>query len=140
VQPRNLKSTRNVLLSLILTTLVLSGCSIFPGGRDVETVEAQTIEIPREPLALDLPEPVDLDTIEWIAITPDNADKVFSELESSGTNTVLIGLTPNGYEKLSLNIAKIRGYINTQRVILVKYQDYYEGSDPSPSQSPQQQQ
>jgi len=128
------KSTRNVRLSLILiTTLILSGCSLIPGGRDLDLAEVQTIEAPREPLAIEPPDPVDMDPVEWIVITPDNADEVFEDLKSSGKEVVLIGLTPDGYEVLSLNSAEMRSHINIQRVILEKYQEYYEGSDSNPS-------
>jgi len=128
------KLIQSVHPSLILiTTLILSGCSLIPGGRDIDVAEVQTIEAPREPLAIEPPDPLDIDPVEWIIITPDNADKVFEDLKSSGKEVVLIGLTPDGYEVLSLNSAEMRSHINIQRVILEKYQEYYEGFDSNPS-------
>jgi len=112
---------------------MLSGCSLIPGGRDVDLTEVQTVEAPREPLAIEPPDPVNINPVEWIVITPDNAEEVFEGLSSSGKEVVLIGLTPDGYEVLSLNSAEMRSHINIQRVILEKYQEYYEGSDSNPS-------
>ena len=67
--------------------------------------------------------------MEWFVITPDNVDKVWEQLKKKDKDLVLFGLTDDGYERLSINMAEIRNFINTQRVIILKYKDYYEKDD-----------
>jgi hypothetical protein len=87
---------------------------------------------------LNLPaaDPLVLDAPNWIVVTPDNAEQVFEYLREQGSDPVIFGLTDRGYEKLSIDFAKIRQHINTQRNILLRYKDYYEDSSP-PSSSDQ---
>lgn len=59
-------------------------------------------------------------------MTPDNVDDVMEEL---GGEKVLFAVTPSEYERLSLDFAEILKYINNQRAILIRYQDYYEGGE-----------
>lgn len=47
---------------------------------------------------------------------------------------MLIALTPNGYEQLSISFAEIRNLIATQRNIIIKYKDYYENVKETPKQ------
>mgnify|MGYP005683220981 CR=1 FL=1 len=55
-----------------LATILLSSCVA-----GVKTLETYTIEKKREPLALDMPAPLELQDVDWIIITKDNADEVF---------------------------------------------------------------
>lgn len=64
--------------------------------------------------------------VEWVVITPENAEEVWTELQQSNTDLVLFGLTDEGYENLAINIANIRNMMNQQRIIIIKYKDYYE--------------
>ena len=119
----------NVLrsLTLITTLLLLSGCSFIPFfGEDVKPVEVVTKAQERTKLNLTLPQPLKLQDIKWIVVTPDNIDKVWEQLQKKNTDLVLFGLTDDGYEGLAINMADIRNYINHQRVIIMQYRDYYE--------------
>lgn len=118
----------NVLLSLILTTslLLLSGCTSFLFGEDVKPVEVVTKKEERARLNLADPTPLSMRPVEWVVITPENAEEVWTELQQSNTDLVLFGLTDEGYENLAINIANIRNMMNQQRIIIIKYKDYYE--------------
>ena len=105
-----------------LATILLSSC--FAG---VKTLETYTIEKKREPLALDMPAPLELQDVDWIIITKDNADEVFEKIKNEKNGDyALFALTDNGYEKLALNFADIRNKIAEQRQIILSYKDYYE--------------
>ena len=73
-----------------------------------------------------MPNPVSIKTIEWIIITPENAEQIWAKLKESNTDIVLLGLTDNGYEQLAVTIAELRNMIATQRQIIIKYKEYYE--------------
>ena len=111
----------NVLVSG-LAIILLSSCVA-----GVKTLETYTIEKKREPLALADPKPLELQDIDWIIITKDNADEVFEKIKNDKNGDyALFALTDNGYEKLALNFADIRNKIAEQRQIILSYKDYYE--------------
>jgi len=64
--------------------------------------------------------------MEWIVVTPENIDDVWNKLKEKNATLVLFALTDGGYEQLALTIAEVRNMINSQRVILLKYKEYYE--------------
>ena len=116
---------------LVLGSILLSGCSILSFDREeVKPVEIITTAKPRTPLNLPDPQPIDPLEVKWIVITPENAEKVFKDLQDKGVDMVLFGLTDDGYERLSINMAKIRNYIDNQRAIIIKYREYYETPEP----------
>jgi len=123
----------NAQLSLILliSLFFINGCSIVPKfwGDDVKPIEVKQVAVERIKLNIESPKPLQPEKIEWVVITPDNVDKVWKKLKSKNKDLVLFGLTDDGYEKLSINMAEIRNFINTQRIIILKYKDYYEKDD-----------
>lgn len=123
--------TKNNII-LILATLLLSGCaslgSLNPFGpsKEVKPVEVRTKVEERTRLNLSEPSPLNLSAPTFIIITPDNSDEVWNGLKESNDDVVLFGLTDQGYEKLAILIAELRNFINTQRMIIKQYKEYYE--------------
>lgn len=108
--------------TIIATALVLalSGCST------IEPLEVFSRPIEKTPLNLNDPEKIELDDVKWRVITEQNAKEIFKKLKDKNIDPVLIGLTDNDYEKLSLNMNKIRNYIIQYQYILKEYRKYYE--------------
>ena len=104
-----------------LAILLLSSCA---GA--VKEISNYKIEKKREPLAIEDPDPLKLQNVDWIIITKDNADEVFEKIKAGGGEYSLFALTDKGYEKLSLNFADIRNKLAEQRQIILSYKDYYE--------------
>jgi hypothetical protein len=114
-------------LTLTIAPLLLSGCASFSlfGEREKPiTIETKAVE--RTPLNLQPPPPLSPRTTRWIVITPENADKVWEDLKAKNIDLVLFAITDDGYEELAVTMAEIRNYINAQRQIIIKYQEYYE--------------
>ena len=109
--------------SVLVFGLLLNGCA----GLAVKEIQSYKIEKKREPLALDMPAPLELQDVDWIIITKENADEVFEKVKNDKNGDyALFALTDNGYEKLALNFADIRNKIAEQRQIILSYKDYYE--------------
>lgn len=104
--------------------MALSGCSIL--GRSTTPIEILTTEQERMRLELDTPEPLSLDVVEWILVTPENVEDVWEKLQADGKHLVLFAITSDGYEQMSLNMVKLRNFISTQNLIIVQYKKYYE--------------
>lgn len=109
---------RKTMLSFIAASLLMTGCST--------VLETRSVEVQRTKLNLEEPAPISARPIAWKIITPENAIEVFADLEKSGDDPVLFGLTDDGYENLSKNILDIRNYIIQQRNIIKTYKTYYE--------------
>lgn len=103
---------------------------IFSAGMTgCKTTEYVEVPVERSPLNIkDLPV-LKPRNIEWHIITPENQKEVFKELSKDKYDQVLFGLTDDGYENLSLNLAELRTYIIQQRLIIQSYKDYYEGKE-----------
>jgi hypothetical protein len=95
-------------------------------GDRVKPVEIQTKAVERTRLNIPHPAPLSANPVEWILITPENAEEVFAKLKEKNIDLVLFGLTDDGYESLSITMAELRNYIATQRQIIIKYKEYYE--------------
>ena len=115
-----LKMKRTIIATVLLLTL--SGCST------IKPLEVFSRPIEKTPLNLSDPKEIELDKVKFRAITEQNAEKVFKDLKEKNIDPVLIGLTDNDYEKLSLNMNKIRNYIIQYQYILNEYRKYYEGN------------
>ena len=59
-------------------------------------------------------------------ITPENAEKVWADLEKKKYDIVLFGLTDKGYENLSVNLAKIKQMVLQQKAVIAAYRNYYD--------------
>ena len=119
------------ITGLLLASSLLTGCASFSlFGSRVKPVEVQVKAVERTRLNLPHPDPLSPRPIEWILITPENAEEVFAKLKEKNIDLVLFGLTDDGYESLSVTMAELRNYIATQRQIIIKYKEYYEPEKP----------
>ena len=113
----------NVLVLVLVATL-LSGCSMF-----TKKVDASFTPIAKPELVLPDADEIRMRSLEWYIITPDNYEEIFEELRVSGESVVLLGLTSNGYERISLNLGNVRAFIQQQQSIIKAYQEYYIQSE-----------
>ena len=114
-----------LIVSVLVFALLLNGCA----GLAVKEISSYKIEKIRAKLDLADPQPLELQDVEWIIITKDNAEEVFEKVKSSNGDYALFAVTDKGYEKLSLNLADIRNKLAEQRQIILSYKEYYEGDE-----------
>lgn len=118
-------NVRHLLTATILLPLI-SGCTSFGWKSDVTPIEIKTKAVDRTKLNLkDLPALQGRD-VQWIIITPDNAEEIWKSLKEKNVDLALIALTDEGYEQLALTMAELKNYIAQQRSIIIKYKEYYE--------------
>ena len=119
---RSQKSILNVLVLLTLT-IFLTSCA---GVKELSIFKE---EVKRQPLALEKPTPLQMEKIQWIIVTSENAEEVFKKMEEQGLDPVLFGLTDNDYQLIAKNFARIRNQLKIQNDIIDKYKDYYESEE-----------
>ena len=114
---------RITILALV-GLLFLSACSSPP-----RVIEISSKPITKPELILPPAQQLNLKEVEWIIITEENQQEVFAKLLEDKKDPVLIGLTDDGYEILSLNYSDIMSYIQQQNAIITAYRNYYEESE-----------
>ena len=72
------------------------------------------------------PTPLQIEQLEWIIITSNNAEEVFKKLEEQGIDPVLFGLTDKDFQLLAKNFARIRNHLKVTNDLLDKYKEHYE--------------
>lgn len=116
-------------VAMILLLGSLQGCALF-AWESIKGITVKKEEVARTPLNLRDAPPVKMATPKWIVITPQNAEKIWKQLEENKTDLVLFSLTDDGYEELAINLAEIRNYLEFQRKITEQYRKYYEPEKP----------
>ena len=119
----NMKKITNVLGFLILFVAV-SACST-PQPRPI-TVSASPVDRPE--LVLPNPDRIQTRSIDWVIITPDNAEEVFERIRATGRPVTFFALTEQGYEALALNLNDLRTFIQQLQTIIQAYENYYAQS------------
>ena len=112
-----------LIVSVLVSGLLLSSCT----GLAVKEIQSYKIEKKREPLNLPLPEPLELQDVEWIIVTKENVDEVMEKVKAEGGDYAVFAITDEGYKKLSTNFADIRNKLYEQNQIILSYKEYYEG-------------
>jgi len=111
-----------IILAIVLVAFIMSGCTTA-----VKTIEVLNRPEPKTPIGIDLPEPLSLQPVEWIIITPENAEEVWAKLsENPKGEVVLFALDQDGYELVAKNFAQIRTALAEHRNVIIAYKDYYE--------------
>jgi len=108
----------------LLGFALLTGCASQP-----QRIEISAKPIDKPNLILPPAQELRLKDLEWVIITQENAEEVFAQLLKDKKDPVLIGLTDEGYEILSLNYSDIMAYIQQQNAIIKAYRNYYEESE-----------
>jgi hypothetical protein len=111
-------------LALIITIILVSGCSSMP-----QRIEVSAKPVDKPQLILPDAQKLNLRDVEFILITRENAEEVFAELERSRKDPVLIGLTDDGYETLSLNLSEVMALLQQQKAIIAAYENYYKNAN-----------
>tara|TARA_R110000803_G_scaffold5931_5_gene19441 strand:- start:1320 stop:1721 length:402 start_codon:yes stop_codon:yes gene_type:complete len=124
----------NIMTNQIKNILLLSLLAVFltSCGSSVKEIQVSTVEVSKTPLNIQNLDPLQLQGVEWIIITKDNAMEIFEEVKSKGGEYSLFALTDTGYEKLALNFTDIRNRLAQQRQILLSYKEYYEPAFETP--------
>ena len=100
--------------------IFLTSCS------SIKQLEVFKTEVKRVPLNLEKPATPNMEKLNWIIITSENAEEVFAKMKEDGKDPVLFGLSDDDYEILAKNFAQIRAYIIKQGATLDSYKEYYE--------------
>lgn len=108
-----MRLTKFLMISSAL--LLLTNCAAKPEI----VVDTQYIEknIP----TIDRPAGVQTLDVDFIVVTRENLEEVIARFEDRG-EFVIIGMSVQDYENLSVNMAELRRYIEQQQAVIVYYE------------------
>ena len=115
---------KNIILLSVLAVF-LTSC-----GSSVQEIQVTTVEVSKTPLNLPNPDPLQMQNVEWIVITKDNANEIFERIKSAGGEYALFAVEDTGYEKIQVNYTGIRNKLAEQKQLLLAYKEYYESEEP----------
>jgi|TARA_Y100000816_G_scaffold15895_1_gene10473 hypothetical protein len=119
----------NLRILLILLLATCNGCTLLgndPYVPEVKPVEVVTITKPAAVYHPPLPNKVNTKPVEWTVLTPAIMSEYLTDLEKGEAPTnVYYGISPTGYENLSVNMAELKRYIRQVLSIV----DYYQKLD-----------
>jgi len=110
---------RILLASLLI--LVLSSCATRVPPEPVVITETEYVfrEIPLQ----DRPPPVSLLDINFYAVTRENLDEFLERFENENGVVAFFALSVPDYEDISLNVAELKRYIESQEAIILYYEE-----------------
>ena len=117
---------KNFLVLLIL--ILYNGCSWRGSeGPSVEPIEVRTLEIPAPRYHTQLPSQVSFTEVKWKVLTPNTMKQYLADLEAGEASvSAYYGLTTQGYENLSNNIADLKRYLSQLKSIVKYYREIDE--------------
>ena len=114
----------NLRILLILLLATCNGCALLgsdPYVPEVKPVEVVTITKPAAVYHPPLPNKVNTKPVEWTVLTPTIMSEYLIDLEKGEAPTnVYYGISPTGYENLSVNMAELKRYIR-QVLSIINY-------------------
>jgi len=124
----NVQISQIRIIFLLCLLINITGCASFKFWSDdeVKPLEVQTKAVERTPLNLSEPPQIKPRTPTWYVVTPENVEEVWAKLKGKNADLVLFAVTDDGYEELAVTMAEIRAYIKSQKMIIIKYKEYYE--------------
>jgi hypothetical protein len=109
-------------LMIFKKILVISSITLLPACASQEKIVVQTDIIKTEVPIQTRPKPVSLSNIKFYVVTKDNLNSFLKTFEKENTDLVFYAISVKDYEKVSLNIAELRRYINQQDKIILYYE------------------
>ena len=109
-----------MLSSLLLLSLFLSSCSSWP---QLKQIEVKTVEVERNIPIQNRPRQLDMSSIKWYVVTPENFEDFKKRFTDENGDLVGYVLSVRDYETLAINMAEIKRYIEQQKEIIIYYEE-----------------
>ena len=103
---------------VLLTSLMLMGCSLMPEPKVVTVTKMVRSEVP----IVSHPKQVILNDVKIYVVSKLNYEEFVKNYEAKNGSDSYIALSVKDYENLALNFAELRRYIEQQKQIIVYYE------------------
>jgi hypothetical protein len=97
--------------------MMVSNCSLLP----TRTLEVKAKPIERTIVQPIMPREIDLKTVRWLTITPENFEEQFKLIEDQEGELVFLAMTIPDYELMAYNMQELKRYITELKDVVVYY-------------------
>ena len=122
-------------LKILKKTLLVSSLFLLTACASDEKIIVQTEIIQTEIPTQARPKGVSLSNVRFYVVTKENLNDFLKNFEKENDDTVFYAISVKDYEKMALNIADLRRYINQQDKLIL----YYEKAVKKPETKPEKQ-
>ena len=122
-------------LKILKKTLLVSSLFLLTACASDEKIIVQTEIIQTEIPTQARPKGVSLSNVRFYVVTKENLNDFLKNFEKENDDTVFYAMSVKDYEKMALNIADLRRYINQQDKLIL----YYEKAVKKPETKPEKQ-
>ena len=118
VQNTSWKTSRNLAI-LLTISMMGSSCSLLP------TKEIQVTAKPMERNIVQpvMPREIDLKSVKWLTVTPDNWEEQLKIIEEQEGELVFLALSIPDYELMAYNMQELKRYITELKDVVVYYRE-----------------
>ena len=114
----------NKIIVVLFLSIALTACGSMGRKPQVKPVVIETRVVGIPVFHPPLPDPIILKDIKWKVLTPDILKQYLKDLDAGEAPVVVwYGLTPEGYELLSGDVAVLKKFIKEQRAIIMYYRE-----------------
>ena len=118
VQNTSWKTSRN--LAILLTILMMgSSCSLIP----TKQIEVTAKPMERTIVQPVMPREIDLKSVKWLTVTPDNWEEQLKIIEEQEGELVFLALSIPDYELMAYNMQELKRYITELKDVVVYYRE-----------------
>ena len=118
VQNTSWKTSRN--LAILLTILMMgSSCSLIP----TKQIEVTAKPMERTIVQPVMPREIDLKSVKWLTVTPDNWEEQLKVIEEQEGELVFLALSIPDYELMAYNMQELKRYITELKDVVVYYRE-----------------
>ena len=100
-----------------MTSMMVSNCSLLP----TKQIEVSAKPIERKIVQPIMPREIDLKTVRWLTITPENFEEQFKVIEDQEGELVFLAMTIPDYELMAYNMQELKRYITELKDVVVYY-------------------
>jgi hypothetical protein len=116
VQNISWKTSKNLAILLIIS-MMGSSCSLIP----TKQIEVTSKPLERTIVQPVMPREIDLKTVKWLTVTPDNWEEQLAIIEEQEGELVFLALTIPDYEMMAFNMQELKRYITELKDVVVYY-------------------
>ena len=109
-------------LKILKKTLLVSSLFLLTACASDEKIIVQTDIIQTEIPTQARPKGVSLSNVRFYVVTKENLNEFLKNFEKENDDTVFYAMSVKDYEKMALNIADLRRYINQQDKLILYYE------------------
>ena len=116
VQNISWKTSKNLAI-LLTISMMGSSCSLIP----TKQIEVTSKPLERTIVQPVMPREIDLKSVKWLTVTPDNWEEQLKIIEEQEGELVFLALSIPDYELMAYNMQELKRYITELKDVVVYY-------------------